>query len=1125
MGWTGSAPNQQFQRTDGTRSGTQVWQEADAASVDIVPDDHDTHDQDLADGLNLALKKDGGNQATADIPMGGNKFTNVANAVARNQAATFGQAQDNKHQYVPAVGGTADAITLTNAPGLTITAYVEGQVFHFKAASQNTGAVTVDVDGVGAKTVKRFDGSTDLLAGDIRAGSLVEIRYDGTNFQLDGAAQSGASTDILARIVPTGATMFWGLDTIPGGWLKCEGQAVTKSDYPELDAAYFADGYPYGASSATQGVGTMNLPPAAGRFIRIVDAAAGVDPDAASRTDRGDGTTGDNVGTLQADEFGSHEHDYNDPGHTHTITDPGHTHSYEETVTTGSQFLGTGSTRGNQAGTTGSSTTGISVNSASTGITFNSKGGNETRPKNIYQYLIILANPSAAAATGVGLFGLPYNFDSATADADPGSGNLRLDNGTLASVTNIYLDNLEANSADVSAFIDTWDDSGSSVKGTIKISKVGAPSNYAIYSVTGSVVDGTGYRKVPATHVDSNGSFAAADSLSVEFTRTGDIGENGDVGFQYAFDSSTTTTADPGIGDVRLNNATLSSVTEIAVSDQTAGTGNPDISAFILTWDDSDSTIRGSLTIQKSTAKQNFAIYNITGASTDESGWVRLAVTHVVSNGSFADTDGLNVSFIRTGDKGDTGNAGLNGSDGTDGTNGTDPGARWTWDTATAMADPGSGDVRLNNATLASVTAMAISANSAETGNPDLSAWIAAWDDAGNAGANGQIVIKKATAPENVAFYNIGSVTDNTTWLQVGLTHVASTGSFSASDVLSIQFSPAGADGGGSGDVTAAANFGTDNRLIRSDGTGKGVQSSGIAIDDTNNISGINNVTGADANLVTGTAGTSGDLAQWDVNGDVVDGPTPPSGAIVGTTDTQTLTNKTLTSPTINSPALGADSVDAITEIASGLKSGADTTLITGTAGTNGNLAQWNADGDAVDASIAAADVYRSGGTDVAIADGGTGSSTASGAFANLKQAATTTATGVVERATVAETRDPSVDDKFPAVKDLYDGAAEVSLTDAASIALDFDTGINFTVALGGNRTLANPTNTVVGKSGYIRVVQDGAGSRTLAFGTSYEFAGGTAPTMSTGANDEDMLFYVTISATRILITSVLDIS
>ena len=52
--------------------------------------------------------------------------------------------------------------------------------------------------------------------------------------------------------------------------------------------------------------------------------------------------------------------------------------------------------------------------------------------------------------------------------------------------------------------------------------------------------------------------------------------------------------------------------------------------------------------------------------------------------------------------------------------------------------------------------------------------------------------------------------------------------------------------------------------------------------------------TGSDTNLVTGTKGTSGDLSQWNGDGDLVDGPTPPSGTIVGISDTQTLTNKTL---------------------------------------------------------------------------------------------------------------------------------------------------------------------------------------------------------------------------------------
>jgi hypothetical protein len=185
MPWNGSAPSQSFGRTDGISTGDDTWQQAAAAPRNIEADDHDTHDTDLKDGINACLKKDGGNTATANLPMGGFTLTNIAAATARTMPARFSQLQDNLGQYVATVGGTADVITLTPSPA--ITAYAAGQRFTFIASGANTGAATVNVSAVGAKDIKRNDGSaTALSAGDIASGAIVDIEYDGTNFLLLG---------------------------------------------------------------------------------------------------------------------------------------------------------------------------------------------------------------------------------------------------------------------------------------------------------------------------------------------------------------------------------------------------------------------------------------------------------------------------------------------------------------------------------------------------------------------------------------------------------------------------------------------------------------------------------------------------------------------------------------------------------------------------------------------------------------------------------------------------------------------------------------------------------------------------------------------------------------------------
>jgi len=90
------------------------------------------------------------------------------------------------------------------------------------------------------------------------------------------------------------------------------------------------------------------------------------------------------------------------------------------------------------------------------------------------------------------------------------------------------------------------------------------------------------------------------------------------------------------------------------------------------------------------------------------------------------------------------------------------------------------------------------------------------------------------------------------------------------------------------------------------------------------------------------------------------------------------------------------------------------------------------------------------------------------------------------------------------------------TLTDGATITPDFAASNNYTVTLGGNRTLANPSNLTAGQSGSIFILQDGTGSRTLAFGSYWDFAGASAPTLTSDASAVDRIDYIVRSTTSI---------
>lgn len=130
----------------------------------------------------------------------------------------------------------------------------------------------------------------------------------------------------------------------------------------------------------------------------------------------------------------------------------------------------------------------------------------------------------------------------------------------------------------------------------------------------------------------------------------------------------------------------------------------------------------------------------------------------------------------------------------------------------------------------------------------------------------------------------------------------------------------------------------------------------------------------------------------------------------------------------------------------------------------------------------------------VAIANGGTGSTTASAARSALA------VPGLADA------------NSFTA----GNRGAVSALTDGATITPDFAVANNFSLTIGGARTLANPSNQTAGQSGAIVITQDGTGGRTLAYGSNFKFAGGTAPTLTTTASAVDVLVYYVESASRI---------
>jgi hypothetical protein len=158
------------------------WLAADSAQILV--------DLASSSGASLVGFSPTGNITSTDVQ---DAIAEVATDAAASISSNLTDIQNGTVFLLTGVTGT-DTIAGNLTPA--ITSYVAGQTFRFVAIGANTGAATINVDGLGAKALTK-SGSTALVAGDIASGSVVTVTYDGTRFQLASGAGSSGGIDVV----------------------------------------------------------------------------------------------------------------------------------------------------------------------------------------------------------------------------------------------------------------------------------------------------------------------------------------------------------------------------------------------------------------------------------------------------------------------------------------------------------------------------------------------------------------------------------------------------------------------------------------------------------------------------------------------------------------------------------------------------------------------------------------------------------------------------------------------------------------------------------------------------------------------------------------------------------------
>ncbi len=307
---------------------------------------------------------------------------------------------------------------------------------------------------------------------------------------------------------------------------------------------------------------------------------------------------------------------------------------------------------------------------------------------------------------------LRHQFDNGTADADPGSGKLRLNNADQSAASFIYASKTDFFGSDCSASLLVIDDSSSSIRALLVLINRDDPGKRLIFNVTGAVTSAIGYVKIPIAIINELGGadpLSDDDNLDFSWARTGDVGAatgpQGDPGSQILTGAVPPDDDDGVDGDLYIN------------------TANGDL-------------------YQKASSTWGSALANLTGP---------------------------------IGETGDTGNTGGDGAQGEQGNPG--PAAHalvFVFSSSTTVADPGDGQIRLNNADQELADRLVID-DSDDNGN-DVQQWLRQFNAIAGTSSRGIIWLQKEGSPHVGLIFQVDNQVEQDGFFETAITSLAEMG-------------------------------------------------------------------------------------------------------------------------------------------------------------------------------------------------------------------------------------------------------------------------------------------------------------------------------------------------------------